>query len=260
MREPISKKLRFEVFKRDSFTCQYCGAKAPDAVLHCDHIHPVAEGGKSEILNLVTACEGCNLGKGARMLDDRSVVERQVSQLAEIQERREQLEMLLEWRDALQREQLDVIEELGRRIYQKTKLGPNENGDRNLKRWVKNYGLAHVLHAVDIAFDSYLEWAGDEPTNRSWEMAFKKIGSIASLQKQAEDKPQMPKLAYINGILKRRFNTPRENYIPELEDIFGWGVPLEVMEYEAKIADGGMLRYWDTMVACAKMLGCNGQN
>ena len=30
-REPISKKLRFEVFKRDSFTCQYCGSKAPDA-------------------------------------------------------------------------------------------------------------------------------------------------------------------------------------------------------------------------------------
>ncbi len=27
IREPIGKKLRFEVFKRDSFTCQYCGAK-----------------------------------------------------------------------------------------------------------------------------------------------------------------------------------------------------------------------------------------
>lgn len=25
----ISKKIRFEVFKRDNFTCQYCGRKAP---------------------------------------------------------------------------------------------------------------------------------------------------------------------------------------------------------------------------------------
>lgn len=32
-RKPISKKIRFEVFKRDGFTCQYCGRMAPDVVL-----------------------------------------------------------------------------------------------------------------------------------------------------------------------------------------------------------------------------------
>lgn len=32
-RKSISKKLRFEVFKRDGFTCQYCGRMAPDVVL-----------------------------------------------------------------------------------------------------------------------------------------------------------------------------------------------------------------------------------
>lgn len=42
-REPVGKKLRFEVFKRDKFTCQYCGAKAPDVVLHVDHIQAVAK-------------------------------------------------------------------------------------------------------------------------------------------------------------------------------------------------------------------------
>jgi len=55
-REQISKKLRFEVFKRDSFTCQYCGRKAPEIVLNCDHVTPVAEGGTTDILNLVTSC------------------------------------------------------------------------------------------------------------------------------------------------------------------------------------------------------------
>jgi len=33
----VPKSVRFEVFKRDSFTCKYCGAKAPEAVLHVDH-------------------------------------------------------------------------------------------------------------------------------------------------------------------------------------------------------------------------------
>lgn len=44
-RKAITKTVRFEVFKRDSFTCQYCGRKAPEAVLNVDHIKPVASGG-----------------------------------------------------------------------------------------------------------------------------------------------------------------------------------------------------------------------
>ena len=67
-RKAISKKTRFEVFKRDRFTCQYCGATPPGVLLHVDHIHPVAEGGGNSLDNLLTACEPCNLGKGARLL------------------------------------------------------------------------------------------------------------------------------------------------------------------------------------------------
>jgi len=62
----IGKKLRFEIFKRDSFTCQYCGRTPPDVVLHVDHIHPVAKGGDDDPMNLITSCDSCNLGKGAR--------------------------------------------------------------------------------------------------------------------------------------------------------------------------------------------------
>ena len=40
-RQAISKKLRFEIFKRDSFTCQYCGSSAPEVLLHADHLKPV---------------------------------------------------------------------------------------------------------------------------------------------------------------------------------------------------------------------------
>ena len=62
-RKPISKRTRFEVFKRDMFSCQYCGKKSPDVVLHVDHIKPVSKGGKNTITNLITACRDCNLGK-----------------------------------------------------------------------------------------------------------------------------------------------------------------------------------------------------
>lgn len=67
-RKNIGKKVRFEVFKRDSFTCQYCGRTPPKAVLEVDHIIPVADGGKNDSDNLVSACIDCNRGKGARSL------------------------------------------------------------------------------------------------------------------------------------------------------------------------------------------------
>jgi len=68
-RKGLSKRLRFAVFKRDLFTCQYCGATPPSVVLEVDHIEPVALGGTDEETNLVTACWDCNRGKAAISLN-----------------------------------------------------------------------------------------------------------------------------------------------------------------------------------------------
>lgn len=60
----VSKKLRFEVFRRDNWQCRYCGRAAKDGiVLEPDHVVPRARGGKDVATNLVTACEDCNSGK-----------------------------------------------------------------------------------------------------------------------------------------------------------------------------------------------------
>jgi hypothetical protein len=68
-REAISKRLRFEIFKRDGFTCVYCGAPPTGGVMHLDHVVPVVEGGDSTAENLVTACSSCNLGKSSVPLE-----------------------------------------------------------------------------------------------------------------------------------------------------------------------------------------------
>lgn len=59
-------RLRFKVFKRDGFRCQYCGRSPKideNVILHLDHIKPKAKGGTDEIDNLVTSCAECNIGK-----------------------------------------------------------------------------------------------------------------------------------------------------------------------------------------------------
>lgn len=67
-RKSTGKRTRFEVFKRDGFTCRYCGAQPPDVVLVVDHIVPVAEGGPTSVDNLNTSCEPCNQGKAGKPL------------------------------------------------------------------------------------------------------------------------------------------------------------------------------------------------
>lgn len=100
-RKPLSRRTRFEVFKRDLFTCQYCGRTPPAVVLECDHIDPVAGGGGDEETNLVTACEDCNRGKSAvplsvvpEALADRAAriaeAEEQIAGFREIMRQREE--------------------------------------------------------------------------------------------------------------------------------------------------------------------------
>lgn len=64
-RKNMSPRQRFQIFARDGYRCVYCGATGDAAALHVDHKISIAEGGDDEPENLVTACECCNLGKGA---------------------------------------------------------------------------------------------------------------------------------------------------------------------------------------------------
>ncbi|OGT02863.1 MAG: hypothetical protein A2143_05890 [Gallionellales bacterium RBG_16_57_15] len=88
-RENIPKKLRFDVFKRDGFQCQYCGSTPPSVVLEIDHIHPASKGGTGQEDNLITSCFDCNRGKAAGLL---TVAPQSVADKAAIlKEKREQL-------------------------------------------------------------------------------------------------------------------------------------------------------------------------
>lgn len=56
---------RFNLFLRDEFTCQYCGAKGE---MTFDHVIPRARGGKTTWENVVASCGPCNLKKGSKTL------------------------------------------------------------------------------------------------------------------------------------------------------------------------------------------------
>lgn len=63
----VSKRLRYEILRRDNFQCRYCGAAAPDVKLNVDHVIPKSLGGSDKPDNLVTSCADCNAGKTSSM-------------------------------------------------------------------------------------------------------------------------------------------------------------------------------------------------
>jgi hypothetical protein len=69
----VSRGKRFDLFKRDGFTCQYCGRRPPEVVLEIDHIEPVSKGGDDDPINLITSCYDCNRGKHAKRLGDKVI-------------------------------------------------------------------------------------------------------------------------------------------------------------------------------------------
>ena len=62
-------KIWWKILAADGFRCQYCGRTPRDEVrLVIDHVLPVCAGGKTELKNLITACELCNQKKRGKVL------------------------------------------------------------------------------------------------------------------------------------------------------------------------------------------------
>jgi hypothetical protein len=153
-RKAMSKTLRFEVFKRDGFQCQYCGANPPQVVLQVDHIHPVSKGGSDEIGNLITSCQPCNLGKGVRPLS--SVTQGMKEQAKEAAEREEQIKGYAEvmeaarqrmereaWAVAAALEGAEAIDEYSRANLQ------------SIRMFIKRAGYWPVIEAADTAYGRF---------------------------------------------------------------------------------------------------------
>jgi hypothetical protein len=147
-RRAISQKTRFEVFKRDGFVCQYCGAHPPKVVLQVDHIVAVARGGRNAMDNYVTSCQPCNIGKGAN--DLRVVPQSLADKAADVAEREAQLAGYSKVMEAARsRRDADAWRAI------RAVLGPvdevRQDEFNSAVRFVEKLGLHEVLDAAEIA-------------------------------------------------------------------------------------------------------------
>ena len=227
-RESLSKKIRFEVFKRDKFTCVYCGRKAPDVILEVDHIEPVAKAGDNSITNLVTSCIDCNRGKRDIPLSVNETLEKQRIQLELLQEKREQLEMLFEWKKSL--DELDEYESDLFIQYIEDKIQPytlKKHFKTEILKLFEKYKQDEILDAINVAAKKYLKYDYEDKLKQdSVEEFLSKMGGVL-VNKNLP--PIKQKLAYIKGICRNRFgywdnakgSIILNNYVKALTD-YGW--------------------------------------
>lgn len=234
-RKGLSKATRFEVFKRDRFACQYCGKAAPEAALVVDHIQPVAGGGGNDMMNLITACDACNAGKAARLLSDGSAVSKQRAELDRLAERREQIEMMVRWRESLADLSTQEVDALAA-AWSKALRGRfelNDSGRKKARALIKKFGLAECLEAVDVAAERYLDFTDEgAPARESVDLAWSKVGGILAIRALPETERR---LRYIRGILQRRLRYIPRDALDCLQDLHsGSDADLDQMEQAAK--------------------------
>lgn len=185
MARSLSKKTRFEVFKRDRFACQYCGQTPPAAVLVIDHMLPVSRGGTDDEGNLVTSCHDCNAGKSDRLLTDAPAP--LAEQINDRMERAEQMEafntFLLE-----QRGREDVtIRELGTRWYNRfcpekdhfTFGPPRATG---VRQFLRQLPLAEIHEAMDLAHDRFPARCIGEPWKKPRRASITRQETLACIE------------------------------------------------------------------------------
>lgn len=150
----ISKRKRFEVFKRDGFTCQYCGKTPPEAVLEVDHVQPVSKGGTDDKVNLLTACFDCNRGKGAVLLavTSASVTDAQRKEM----ERHEQIKAMNLWLAKVRKEEDSAVERVSR-YFCEAKLSCSGQTlsvecKRSVRVFLRRMPEVQILNAIDLAF------------------------------------------------------------------------------------------------------------
>lgn len=152
-RQALSNTLRFEIFKRDGFSCQYCGRTPPAVTLEIDHIHPVSKGGDNLHENLITACFDCNRGKSKRLL--KVAPPSLAEQAALIAERQAQLKgyekIFAAAKRKLERDTWRVAQPFAERFSSDGSI--SRPYFRSISNFVKQLGVSQCMDAMELALE-----------------------------------------------------------------------------------------------------------
>ena len=198
----ISPQLRFEVFKRDAFTCQDCGRTTPNVVLYVGYKISPEKGGTTELDNLITRCYECFEEKP----------------LERLSERREQLEMMIEWKNGWKTYKEDSRDHVVEYIHSKIEgYTLKTKAKQNVANALKKYGVPKVLDIIDEAAEKSLKY--DSEDNLIKDSVEEFVNNIHKFLYVDSQPPIRQKMLYVCGICNNRFQYwNRQKGLELLED------------------------------------------
>ena len=143
------------------------------------------------------------------------MIKKQQRQLELLQEKREQLEMMSEWKRSLSKLEDDKVDEIVKYIEIKinNEFSINENGKLNIKKYIKNRDLSVIYDAIDLSANSYLRYENDKLSKESVENFLSKIpGIIKNLLKP----PVEQKIAKVLSFGRQTFTYWDRNEVYEI--------------------------------------------
>lgn len=148
----LSKKLRFEIFERDGFCCQYCGKKPPETVLHVDHIVSKKDGGDDDVNNLICSCIDCNLGKSSKSLPKSP--SKYKKQIKNLEEKTAQLESFYEFLKKKSKNEIDRMN-VFQKAWEEGSEGQSsltDSGLESITRLLKKHTAEEIFESIKITW------------------------------------------------------------------------------------------------------------
>ena len=145
----ITKKLRFEVFKRDGFKCRYCGKTPPQVILEIDHVNPKSKGGIDDKKNLVTSCFDCNRGKRNNKIKLLPInLKESVEQLEEMEFQYIAYQKML---DKINKRIVEEVIKISNLYYEHSYIYFDKHLKRRTKDFIKTIGYDEVRESLELA-------------------------------------------------------------------------------------------------------------
>lgn len=218
----LSPTLRRLILERDEFTCTECGQQVPKVLLYIDKIlSPETEeafAGQPEEDKYTCLCESCYKQAHGHL---------QFKAATRTAERRQQLEMMVEWRREKRGLESDTTAYLI--DYINGKIEPyslTKQGVHNVRKAIGKNNFTSALDAIDETYNHYVYFDGDDIVKTSVDEFLDKIGGYLYINSLP---PVEREMYHVLNCCKARFNywdkQKAKQYIQDYVDAlraYGW--------------------------------------
>jgi hypothetical protein len=200
--DPEYKRIKYEIFEKDAFKCQFCGTGTPNVTLQLVRIQDAQQNDEwLDLAFLSTSCKICEKKKSG--VEEKSP--NNYMSIDELEERLQQLKMLINWRKGMlniRKQQLaNLISYWENKI---PDFETNNDQKKYLAAYISKYSSDEIRSAMDMAVDKFIKFSDDGTLDKNSILtAFSKIPEICQTKTEIVNTHETDGLQRIHNQLEQ---------------------------------------------------------